>query len=420
MSDVEWWEARRYFYFKDDQEVATMPTDSTRGRRKIAKFNIPDFRNRVCTSTSKPSWELLNIFFEELLTENDIPLDENYPGIDRDGNSVQLSYISSFADREHDPAAPWNPLVQSPDRIDESFGEEYPNKKPSLWLILADSIFEIVNPPPPGSVDLKLIEILYIIAGSREQYNWKTASALEYEEIEQRFDQLQKALDFFKSKGEYYQDDDDYLDTRTFQRLEAEYDYCLYLAATNFQRPLLDVRPPIRMPEEGNRIDRTRNYRRDFIFDGTQMYYELYDNLPRPTAIDTMDLAAAKHFLETKWTPIFESWSYVDGIYPDKFLQARGEGVAMELDDGGVKNWLFMTPNEVREGNRDLSGQENVNEQTAILMEAYFELFCTGEFRQWGLVEPVIYLESSTRINFGPVVLIALGGVALYYLTMDS
>ena len=347
LTDKEWWTARRFFYTIDGKKTCLYrPNAKTiiRNEFKTDLFAIPMFDDKVCCNIAQPCWEMLNIFIEEVaesakLLERGVDLDDRLIG------------------RTEDPRTPWNIGGEASERINPS--QDYAT---SRWQ-WASKLFDDVK-----EADYKRFrDVLMEIASSRNAYAWKSFQQVTLGEVTERYQQLSAVVSFLKDQGDYSQ-------LHSVKRIEAEVDLCRYILEEKFD--IAVQRTPVTQFAVNRDI---RGYRPDFVFDGTEMYMELYNELPIPTNANFRGHATIVEFLETQWKPAFDAWNAesANPVDPGAFLRGRyawtEQGWSLPIDD---RKYFLMTPTiSYREGNEMLMGGKRPERDYELFLEAYHEVF---------------------------------------------
>ena len=364
--DIRWWDDRRYFW---QYRSETLPYPVNRANKLRGKdthggiFVIPDFAGKILMTEDAPnqpfkSWEMLNVYVDELLDTKgfsivtDIEVDL-YP---RDDvlRSARVSQEDLFSKRmTDDPSYGWTIADDKDGEIYDHQGEYSPDDISGLWW-LWNAIFDKHTTDDYDEDDKTFWKILNTIAGSRTESDWLDP----YEDIEHtdahfrmlynRASNLITALNFHLGIGNYYYGGTEFAGLRTMRRLQDELNACIEVAARLWGRALVPTDYG-----ESKVLDSFLPYRRNFKFDGTEMYWEIFDVLPRPTAEDYSSQLTIEKFIRDRWLPYFREWPYADKIEPDEFLKGKSawdsdlQHASIRLNlDGSDKDYLFMTPDE--------------------------------------------------------------------------
>ena len=419
MDDSEWWTARRFFYLTKTNKRRTALYDPKfeRSDLKQDKFNIPLFEGLVCVDTTHPSWEMLNIFVEEInltrdfdfkkSTRNRVAVNLSNDPVDQ----VALSYYDMFKQRKNNPLLPWNPDNPESEKIWIGTVESF-ETTPLWWWFR--QMFEYPDEPLAlyPQTDDRFIKMLYIVASSRDPDAWVNPNIATFEELKTRANNLHFFLDFCENKGNFTQIYDDIVKTYTYKRLKQEYEDVKYVLQQRWPNVVVaeGIAPP---PLEVKHIDRSRQYRSSFKFDGTEIYWELIDLLPVPDElVYSNGYDALKDFISENWLPVFDDWSYYEPIEPNKFLvgksawQTGNRGVELDISDN-KRFHLFMTPYNLTTENVNLLGlstgrsRETLNRQDdrpGMFMTAYHEVVVETGWRPERINIPAALTSATQEI----------------------
>ena len=363
----DFWTDYRHYYVYADGSTVPWPTSDFAGKFiKTDKNRIPDFEDKILLYDREMGWEFLGVFVDELLEILHIrPQDRITVEIDEDGKTQDVSYngiFSRYRTGKDDPSIPWASIGDEKFTM-VKFGREHPIVVAWWWVYTFFK--ENVSVGRKALGEAHFVRILTTIGGSRNDRDWVNPQFVEktdenFELLLQRARNLNGALEFMEQKG-FMHSDIDLSTTYTFQRMNREFQDIVGIVQRKFQRELrfntVDI--PVL---EGRKLDLEREYRSDFRFDGSEIVWELFEELPRPTdLLDYANVGTMETFFRENWLPVFENWPYDTQLHPERFLIGKSAwkepliGVKANLR-GHTESFLFMTMDNLVTENVTLMG----------------------------------------------------------------
>lgn len=388
--DVTWWDNRRFFWKFRDKLYAKPIRGAKKEMQKTDKggiYHIPDFEGKILLEEDEPDhaqkcWEFLNIFVDEMLSFRGYDSDSRFEMTvyaEDDLDDEKISQEDMFPKRlTGDPSFGWVMGDDVDGKIDSDLYGEFSHMDISGYHWLWNVMFSHHTTHDFMEDDSSFLRILNTIAGSRLDVDWKPLSAIvpneeNFRKLYKRASNLFFVMNFIRGTGQYYYGGNlagNFTKTKTYNRIVQEWFACRDAATELWQRAL----EPTIYPDP-KLLNFALPYRGDFVFDGTQMYWEMWEGLPRPQPKDYASTEAMEAFMRDRWIPYFQSWDYAQEIDPPRFLMGKARWPA-ELQDSAVKltldgktaYYFFATPGyTIVRQNAELMGLLDRNDLVAAI-----------------------------------------------------
>ena len=360
--DIRWWDDRRWVWKYGRTEYPYPVRRAVKVREKADHggiFEIPDFVGKILLDDDEPnhalkSYEMLNVYVDELLdavgANMQTEFEMNIGG--EDDRPERLAQVDLFSKRlTDDPSFGWTIADDRGGEISNDSEHSQLGISGLGWLY--EAFFFGHTTHDADEADEKTFwRILNTIAGSRVAGDWHDPyQHIEHTEsyfrmLYNRASNLYLALNFHRNTGEYYFGGTEFSGLHTMKRLEAELMDCIEASGRIWGRHLEPVdygRAPT--------LDMNKPYRPDFKSGGDEMYWEMFEQLPRPEARHYESIESMEAFFRDTWLPYFRDWPYADTIHVGEFLVGKSawrsdlqnSTVELKLTDTPL-SYLFMTP----------------------------------------------------------------------------